>query len=67
MLQWHDGAEWKDIPGASVKGNLDPYWNCTFPPVKTAKLRLWITKTQIDVSRIWEVELYGPVADSPSD
>jgi len=60
-LQWHDGAEWKDVPGATVKGNLDPYWSGTFPPVTTSKLRLWITETQIGVSRLWEVELYGPV------
>ena len=60
-LQWHDGNQWRDIPGAVVKGNLDPYWSTTFAPVKATRVRLWITKTQIDVSRIWEVELYGPV------
>jgi hypothetical protein len=63
VLQWHDGTKWKDVPAACAKGNVDPYWNATFPPVKTAKMRLWITKTKIDISRIWEVELYGPVTD----
>ncbi len=61
VLQWHDGTEWKDIPGVSVRGNCDPYWSLTFPPVKTAKIRLLITRSKDDVSRIWELELYGPI------
>jgi hypothetical protein len=60
VFQWHDGSDWKDIPNAIVKGNLDPYWNSTFPAVTTSKLRLQITKTRADTTRIWEVELYGP-------
>ncbi|NUQ66043.1 MAG: FAD-dependent oxidoreductase, partial [Pirellulales bacterium] len=59
-LQWHDGAGWKDVSEAVVKGNADPFWNVTFPTLKTTKIRLRITGTKIDVSRIWEVELYGP-------
>jgi hypothetical protein len=65
-LQWHDGAEWKDIPAASVKDNLDPFWSSTFAPVKTAKLRLCITKTQTGTARIWEIEFYGPVTQPPA-
>jgi hypothetical protein len=63
VLQWHDGTAWKDISGTAVTGNRDPYWNRTFPPVKATKIRLWITATQIDVSRIWEVEFYRTVTD----
>jgi len=61
-LQWHDGTDWKPIPGAAANANRDPYWQCVFAPVETSRVRLEITKTQIDVSRIWEVELYGPPA-----
>jgi hypothetical protein len=61
-LQWHDGSDWKDIDTASVKDNMDPYWSCTFPAVKTAKIRICIKKTKGDISRLWEVELYGPVS-----
>jgi hypothetical protein len=61
-FQWHDGAEWKNIPNASVTGNLDPCWNSTFTPVKASKLRLVVTKAKADTSRIWEVELYAPPA-----
>lgn len=61
-LQWNLGMTWQDIPGASVQGNLDPHWSATFTPVKAAKLRLRVTKTQDDTARIWEVEFYGPAA-----
>jgi hypothetical protein len=61
-LQWHDGTEWRDISGAVVKGNRDPYWNCKFEPVTAKKLRLLVTKTKSDTSRIWEIEFYGPLA-----
>lgn len=61
-IQWHDGAKWNDIPAASVKGNVDPYWSASFPVVKASKMRLTITKTPKDISRIWEIELYSPTA-----
>ncbi|MBN2451485.1 MAG: FAD-dependent oxidoreductase [Lentisphaeria bacterium] len=61
-LQWHDGAQWRDVPGAVVTGNRDPYWNATFPAVTTARLRLRISATHIQVTRLWEIELYGPIA-----
>ena len=61
-LQWQDGAEWKDIPGAAAKDNDDPYWNRTFAPVEATKLRLRVTRTRGDISRIWEIEVYGPIS-----
>ena len=60
VFQWQDGKEWKELLGMAVRGNRDPSWNRTFPPVKTAKVRLMITRSKGDVSRIWEVELYSP-------
>lgn len=59
VLQWHDGKDWKDLTGASMKGNTDPFWSRTFEPVKTTRLRLQVTGTQNDISRIWEIEFYG--------
>jgi hypothetical protein len=60
VLQYHDGTDWRDIPGASATQNEDPYWNATFAPVTTTRVRLHVTGTQDETSRIWEVELYGP-------
>jgi hypothetical protein len=61
-LQWHDGTTWKDIPGAAARDNRLPAWSGTFGAVETTRLRLGITATQDDTSRIWEVELYAPPA-----
>lgn len=61
-FQWHDGNEWKDISGAAIRGNKLPAWAGTFDAVQTTRIRLGITATQNDTSRIWEVELYAPPA-----
>jgi hypothetical protein len=61
-LQWFDRGQWKDA-GGNVAGNTDPGWAAKFDPVKTTRMRLVVTKTQDDVSRIWEVEFYGPVME----
>ncbi len=59
-LQRHDGKEWQDIPGAQAKGNSNPYLHLEFAPVKASRVRLHVTATQGKLSRIWEIELYGP-------
>lgn len=50
--------------GVEIEGNTSPAWSTQFSAVKTRRLRLVVTKTQIDVSRIWEVEFYGPVGEN---
>lgn len=57
-FQWHDGHDWQDTI-INVKANDSPAWAALLTPVKTRKIRLVITKTEIDVSRIWEIEFYG--------
>ena len=59
-FQWHDGTAWKDIPGTAIKDNKLPAWSGTFNAVETTRIRLGITATKDDISRIWEVELYAP-------
>jgi len=61
-LQWHDGTAWQDIPDAKVTANKNPAWSARFTPVETKRLRLIITATPGETSRIWEVEFYGPPA-----
>lgn len=62
-LQWHDGKDWRDVPGGAVKGNTDPYWIGSFAPVKTRRLRLHVTAAPGDITRIWELELYAEKAE----
>ena len=62
-LQFHNGREWENVLD-QVEENTQPAWAAVFPPIQTRRLRLVITKTHQDISRIWEVELYRPVTES---
>jgi hypothetical protein len=59
-LQVPHRGEWRNIPGTKVSGNGDVDWRCSFAPVTTDRVRLLVTKTQVNVARIHEVELYVP-------
>ena len=61
-LQQHDGKTWRDVLPA-VEQNDNPVWSATFAPVKTKYLRLAITRTPHNISRVWEVEFYQPLKD----
>jgi hypothetical protein len=58
VLQQHDGTEWKDVPGTSVRDNWEFDWNARFPEITTRRVRLLVTATPGDLVRIWEFELY---------
>lgn len=60
-FQQYDGKVWKDV--MQVKGNVSPAWSARFEPVKTKHLRLVITRAPHNISRVWEVEFYGPLND----
>ena len=62
-LQYHDGRQWQDIPETKTSGNRQIDWQRRFKPVRTDRVRLSVEKTQINISRIWEIELYAPKAD----
>jgi len=64
-LQWHDGGDWRDIPGAAVKANGNPFWYGDFKPVRTSRLRLLVTRAPQNICRLWEVELYAAPARKP--
>jgi hypothetical protein len=58
VLQYHDGHDWREIPGTHVHGNTMVDWQCRFEAVRVRRVRLMVEKTPGDVSRIWEIELY---------
>jgi hypothetical protein len=58
VLQSHEGSGWRDIPGTAVTGNGRFDWHARFPSVTTTRLRLLVTATPGDLTRIWELELY---------
>lgn len=59
VLQSGDGDEWKDVEDTRTEDNSAVDWHIRFPSIKTTRIRLWVTETQVDVSRIWEIEVYG--------
>jgi hypothetical protein len=62
VLQVFEG-DWKDIPGTDTVGNTQVDWHGRFAPVTTTRVRLLVRATKIDISRIWEVELFAPPAN----
>jgi hypothetical protein len=59
-LQHHNGETWQDVLPA-VEGNDNPVWSATFTSVTAQHLRLVITQTPDNISRLWEVEFYRPL------
>ena len=66
-LQYDNGGGWQDIPGAAVSDNNKIVWTGKFEAVKTENVRLVVTETPGDISRIWEIGLYHPRADIDDD
>jgi len=62
VLQAPDGAGWRDIPGATATGNRRADWSARFEAVTTDRIRLVVTAGAKDMARLWELELFGPVA-----
>lgn len=63
-LQYHDGRQWKDIPGAKVTGNRLADWSARFNPVAAQRIRLTVTAALGGLARIWELEAYNPPASA---
>lgn len=61
VLQIPDGDKWRDVPGTRVRGNTATDWHTRFDAVTARSVRLTVEKTHVDISRVWEVEIYGLV------
>ena len=59
VLQYRNGADWRDIPGSKSELNERFDWNARFPAVTSSRIRLSVTSTPGDIARIWELELYN--------
>ena len=60
-LQCRAGDNWRDVEGSPVTGNSRVEAARRFDGFESDKVRLVITSTPGGISRIWEVEFYGPV------
>jgi hypothetical protein len=58
-LQVRSGDQWQDVPGAKVVGNKDVDCRLELPGIETNAIRIVVTKSQSNLSRIFELEAYG--------
>ncbi len=65
VLQYHDGTGYRDIPETRTENNGAVDWHARFPTVTSDRLRLVVTQTPDQLTRIWEFEVYGPPIHSP--
>ena len=63
VLQYHDGSEWKDVPGTKTTGNTVNDLGLRFKPVTTSRLRLVVTAAHGGFARLWELAVYNPPRD----
>ncbi len=63
VLQYHDGSQFEDVPETKVTDNAACDWHAKFPRVTTSQVRLIVTRTPGDLTRIWELEVYHPSAE----
>ncbi len=58
-LEIRDGEQWLPLPGSQVTGNLAVDCRREIGPVETKAIRLVVTASQGNLSRIFELEVYG--------
>jgi probable HAF family extracellular repeat protein len=63
LLYW-DGAQWSQVPGASVTGNNKVWRKLSFSPVTTTKLRVVVSNALAGRSRLVEFEAWGTPAQA---
>jgi hypothetical protein len=59
-LQYESDGGWTDVPGARAEGNTLVDWRATFAEVNAKRVRLVVTATPGNISRIWEIEFHCP-------
>lgn len=59
-LQRFGDAGWEDVAGLHISRRASAELVSTFPAVRSDRIRLVVTATPGNISRIWEVEFYHP-------
>ncbi|HEX6047282.1 MAG TPA: discoidin domain-containing protein [Pyrinomonadaceae bacterium] len=62
-VQYWTGSAWVTVPGGSVAGNNKIWRTFMFSPITTTKLRVLTSAAPDGVSRVTEIEAYGPEED----
>jgi hypothetical protein len=64
-IQYFDGANWVNIPGASITNNNLVWRKFTFTPVTTTAIRIMVNAALNGSSRVIELEAWGTTAFAP--
>jgi hypothetical protein len=60
VVQYWDGTAWVVVPGGNVAGNNLVWRQFLFAPLTTTRIRVLVTSSADQWSRITEVEARGP-------
>jgi RHS repeat-associated protein len=63
-VQYWTASSWVTVPGGSVTGNNKIWRTFTFSPISTSKIRVFSNAAPDGVSRVTEIEAYGPASGS---
>jgi len=66
QVQYWNGSAWTTVPGGSVTGNNHVWKQITFSAITTTKIRVWITASSDNYSRMTELEAWGVPTGSSS-
>jgi hypothetical protein len=58
-LQYSRDNQWENIPGVVASDNTSCDWHARFDSVTASKVRLIVTNTPGDITRIWELGIYN--------
>jgi subtilisin family serine protease len=60
QVEYWNGASWIVVPGGAVTNNSNVWKQFSFSPITTNRIRVWVTATPDQWSRITEVEAWTP-------
>jgi RHS repeat-associated protein len=66
QVQYWNGSSWVTVPGGSVTGNNKIWKKFEFSPITTSKIRVLTEAAPDGISRVTEIEAYGPADTSGS-
>lgn len=58
-VQYWTGSSWSTIPGTAVTGNQNVWRQFIFSPITTSRIRLFVSSSVDDFSRVAELEAWG--------
>jgi PKD repeat protein len=58
-VQYWDGSQWLDVPGGAVVGNDKAMRVFAFAELNTTRIRVFVTNSRAEWSRVTEIEAYG--------